>query len=497
MRTLLRCNLYLICLVLFALSLASHSAPREEVLFKKDAAAMRLIPAATYTIGSESEIADVDEKPAHPVKLDDFYIDKYEVTNAQYRTFLTTTGHREPKYWNDETLNQPEQPVVGVSWDDAAAYAEWAEKRLPTEAEWEVAARGSEERVFPWGNEFDLKVAATTIHANIIAADDGFEKTAVVGSFTAGESPFGVQDLAGNVFEWVADWYAEDYYDDSPLSNPQGPAEGNFKVLRGGSWRDGGEKARSAKRSSLPGSMRHDEIGFRCAISLADFLDRNADPWDVDKSGEVNIFDLVLVASNFGVADAEKGDVNSDGKVDIFDLVLVANHFGEASGAAAAPSIVSARTNLDDYQLHRIQSVIRQLEHEPNAETRHVLNLLRILVDQPITETRLLTNYPNPFNPETWIPFRLSTPHQVTIEIYTASGQLVRSLPLGVLPAGGYTTKERSAYWNGKNDWGTPVSSGLYFSTLRLGQVSADLQSAGLSGPSFTPDTVQPMILLK
>merc|ERR1712000_669561 len=100
-----------------------------------------------------------------------------------------------------------------------------------------------------------------------------------------------------------------------------GPAEGNFKVLRGGSWRDGGEKARSAKRSSLPASMRHGEIGFRCAISLADFLDRNADPWDVDKNGDVNIFDLVLVA----------------------------NHFGEASGAAAAPSIVSARTNLDDY----------------------------------------------------------------------------------------------------------------------------------------------------
>ena len=497
MRALFRCNLFLICLALFSLSLTVHTAPKEEVQFKKDDAAMRLIPAGTYTIGSEAEIADVDEKPAHPVELDDFYIDKYEVTNAQYRTFLAATDHREPRYWNDETLNQPEQPVVGVSWDDAVAYAEWAGKRLPTEAEWETAARGSEERVFPWGNEFDLKIAATTIHANVIATDDGFEKTAIVGSFTAGESPFGVQDLAGNVFEWVADWYAEGYYNDSPPSNPQGPAEGNFKVLRGGSWRDGGEKARSAKRSSLPASMRHDEIGFRCAISLADFLELNAAPWDVDKNGEINIFDLVLVASNFGVADAETGDVNSDGEVDIFDLVLVANHFGEGSGTTAAPSIVSARINLDDYQLHRIQSVIRQLEHQPNAETKHVLNLLRALVDQPITETRLLTNYPNPFNPETWIPFRLSRPQQVTIEIYTDSGQLVRSLPLGVLPAGLYTTRESAAYWDGKNDWGTPVSSGLYFSTLRLGPTSANLQSTGLSGQSFAPDTVQRMVLLK
>ena len=217
----------------------------------------------------------------------------------------------------------------------------------------------------------------------------------------------------------------------------------------------------------------------------------------MDKSGEINIFDLVLVANNFGVADAETGDVNSDGKVDIFDLVLVANHFGEGSGTTAAPSIVSARINLDDYQLHRIQSVIRQLEHQPNAETKHVLNLLRALVDQPITETRLLTNYPNPFNPETWIPFRLSRPQQVTIEIYTDSGQLVRSLPLGVLPAGLYTTRESAAYWDGKNDWGTPVSSGLYFSTLRLGPTSANLQSTGLSGQSFAPDTVQRMVLLK
>ena len=469
MRALFRCNLFLICLALFSLSLTVHTAPKEEVQFKKDDAAMRLIPAGTYTIGSEAEIADVDEKPAHPVELDDFYIDKYEVTNAQYRTFLAATDHREPRYWNDETLNQPEQPVVGVSWDDAVAYAEWAGKRLPTEAEWETAARGSEERVFPWGNEFDLKIAATTIHANVIATDDGFEKTAIVGSFTAGESPFGVQDLAGNVFEWVADWYAEGYYNDSPPSNPQGPAEGNFKVLRGGSWRDGGEKARSAKRSSLPASMRHDEIGFRCAISLADFLDLNAAPWDVDKSGEINIFDLVLVANNFGVADAETGDVNSDGKVDIFDLVLVANHFGEGSRTTAAPSIASARIRLDDYQLHRIQSVIRQLEHQPNAETKHVLNLLRALVDQPITETRLLTNYPNPFNPETWIPYQLKESAEVALSIYDLRGQLVRQIDLGHKEAGHYLEPSTAIYWDGKTELGETIASGTYFYRLQAG----------------------------
>ena len=131
MPTLLRCNLYLICLVLFGLSLASHSAPREEVLFKKDAAAMRLIPAATYTIGSESEIADVDETPAHPVKLADFYIDKYEVTQKQWEDVMVIkiNVHQTPHHGAD-------LPVDFIKWEEAVEYCYKLGKRLPTEAEW-------------------------------------------------------------------------------------------------------------------------------------------------------------------------------------------------------------------------------------------------------------------------------------------------------------------------------------------------------------------------
>ena len=222
----------------------------------EDGAEMVLVPAGEFLMGSE----DYDhEKPQHRVYLDGFHIDKYEVTNALYKRFMETTSRSSPLYWSDAKWNGSSQPVVGVSWQDADAYCTWAGKRLPTEAEWEKAARGTDGRKYPWGEQWD----STKAHA-----ENKLGKTTPVGSYAGGLSPYGAYDMAGNVWEWVADWYAADYYKQSPERNPVGPASGQYRVLRGGSWDDGPGYLRTALRlNGSPGS-RGDHIGFRCAKGL-------------------------------------------------------------------------------------------------------------------------------------------------------------------------------------------------------------------------------------
>jgi formylglycine-generating enzyme required for sulfatase activity len=190
--------------------------------------------------------------PQHSIHLDAFYIDTHEVTNQAYRAFVEATGHSAPTFWTGpRQLADPAQPVVGVSWYDAQAFCVWQGKRLPTEAEWEKAARGNDGRRYPWGMEWDT----TRLHtADAIAGQalDSFEawsrwqrtisagmdaaRPATVGSYPRGASPYGILDMAGNVWEWVADWYEPGYYSRTPARNPAGPATGTAKVLRGGGW---------------------------------------------------------------------------------------------------------------------------------------------------------------------------------------------------------------------------------------------------------------------
>jgi iron(II)-dependent oxidoreductase len=234
--------------------------PGEGNIIGKDGAEMILIPAGAFIMGSPEGEGDDDEHPQHTVFLDAFYIDKYEVTNFQYKQFMDATGHGAPDYWNNENYNQPNQPVVGVTWHDAIAYAKWAGKRLPTEAEWEKAARGTDGRIYPWGNEWDSS------KCNSGVGGDGYQYTAPVGSFPAGASPYGVMDMSGNVWEWCADWSDRNYYSRSPQQNPKGPDSGSERVLRGGSWfnTDRTDLRCAFRVWDNPGFRGHYR-GFRCA----------------------------------------------------------------------------------------------------------------------------------------------------------------------------------------------------------------------------------------
>jgi len=232
--------------------------PAGRELIGKDGAPMALVPSGEFTMGGDSL-----DNPRHPVYLDAFYMDKYEVTTSRYARFLQATGRQPPFKWSEVGLASPgDRPVIGVTWQDAAAYCRWADQRLPTEAEWEKAARGTDGREYPWGNE-----APTSRHANFNKCCEwkGYTVLAIVGSLEAGRSPYGIYDLAGNVSEWVADWYDKTSYKYELDRNPKGPRDGEEKVVRGGSWYDAGPLQRSALRSRSYPSIPSTDRGFRCA----------------------------------------------------------------------------------------------------------------------------------------------------------------------------------------------------------------------------------------
>jgi serine/threonine protein kinase len=214
---------------------------------------MVYVPAGEFIMGSDE--GESHEQPVHTVYLDAFYVDKYEVTNAQYRACVEAGACDTPKnttYYDNAGYAQ--HPVVYVTWDDADAYCRWAGKRLPTEAEWEKAARGTDGRTYPWGEGIDCE------HAQYSGCPGD---TLPVGSKLAGASPYGVLDMAGNVYEWVADWYGQYYYSQSPARNPSGPDSGIMKAIRGGAWCVTQWNARCTYRGRY--GYRDNHVGFRCA----------------------------------------------------------------------------------------------------------------------------------------------------------------------------------------------------------------------------------------
>ncbi|MFQ5482066.1 MAG: formylglycine-generating enzyme family protein [Nitrospinaceae bacterium] len=210
---------------------------------------------AARTFFSESLEYYKDETPARKMALDAFFIDKTEVTMGQYKRYSESTGNPPPKYGENGKFNAKDQPVVGVSWREAAGFCAWAGKRLPTEPEWEKAARGPDGRYYPWGQTPD------PVLANVRGKKDGFRYTAPAGSFPPGQSLFGVMDLAGNVWEWTADWYGP-----HPGNTMESDLFGEtFKVIKGGSWFSNLDLARASVRGKALPENRKNYIGFRCA----------------------------------------------------------------------------------------------------------------------------------------------------------------------------------------------------------------------------------------
>ena len=259
---------------------------------KIDGAEMALIPAGEFLMGtSEDEFAAwlkahpdnkrelfTNEMPQHKVQLDAYYMYKTEVTVAQYRKFCQATDREmppEPTWkWQDT------HPIVNVSWDDAQAYATWAGASLPTEAQWEKAARGGDRRVFPWGDAWPPPEGAGNFADETLKASgklpkwfltipgytDGYARISPVGAFAA--TPYKLHDLAGNVWEWCADWYGEEYYKDVPAINSTGPATGISRVMRGGCWLYNDPIGfRAAGRFTAVSSNRSGDLGFRCVVA--------------------------------------------------------------------------------------------------------------------------------------------------------------------------------------------------------------------------------------
>lgn len=244
-------------------------------------ASMRLIPEGEFTMGRNGGFKD--ERPVHTVYLESYYIDKYEVTNILYEACVNNgvctppqnigSGSSSSYYGNPEFSNYP---VIYVDWYQSKTYCEWRGARLPTEAEWEKAARGINEYYYPWGNDFQCKNGnfddISGLDGYIIPGGpncDGYEDTTSVGSFRNGRSPFGIYDMAGNVWEWVSDWYDEIYYSDSPYQNPQGPLSGNGHVIRGGAWDVANiENLLTTRRIGFDPLTNGNYLGFRCASSL-------------------------------------------------------------------------------------------------------------------------------------------------------------------------------------------------------------------------------------
>ena len=227
----------------------------------KDGAPAVLLAAGSFIMGDDRN------SPRREIYVDGFYMDKYEVTVSRYAKFLQATGNlRPPEEWDSVDLGSgAELPVVGVDWHDADSYCRWAGKRLPSEAEWEKAARGSDERQYPWGSD-----APTPEHATFgkpyerPVYKDGVTE---VGRHSRGTSPFGLHDLSGNVSEWVADWYSESF-PRAEARNPKGPEKGTAKVIRGGGWYDPPDRIVTTKRMYSSPDERDDSSGFRCASDI-------------------------------------------------------------------------------------------------------------------------------------------------------------------------------------------------------------------------------------
>ena len=267
-------------------TLGRRAAAEAREAAKRVPEGMVMVSAGEFWMGCNPEVdseCDADEKSGRKVYLDAYLIDKTEVTVEQYGRCLRAGKCKKPMigtYFNWGKSGSGRHPINGVDWNDAKSYCKWVDKRLPTEAEWEKAARGRDGRKYPWGNQkascsyavMDDRSTKGSVGSETDGCGTdgcGEDRTWAVCSKERGNSPYGLCDMAGNVWEWVDDWYGKDYYSGGPRRNPGGPGSGKYRVLRGGSWSDFTFSMRASDRYGVTPGTRSSVLGFRCARSAA------------------------------------------------------------------------------------------------------------------------------------------------------------------------------------------------------------------------------------
>tara|TARA_B110000196_G_scaffold160440_1_gene137917 strand:- start:1111 stop:1923 length:813 start_codon:yes stop_codon:yes gene_type:complete len=237
---------------------------RKGILPEANKRLMVHIPSGPYTMGGRDEDSPRNERPAHTVYLSGYFIGKTPVTNQDYREFVQCTGHRAPIHWQRGTFptGMGQHPVANVSWQDASDYATWRSARLPSESEWEKAAKGTDERPYPWGTRF---TEGERCNANNLIGT-----TTPVDKWPDGLSFYEVWDMAGNVYEWCQDYLDDEYYKESPSTNPKGPDGGQERVIRGGSYLETRAALRTTHRMGASEVSTRDNIGFRLAMDAED-----------------------------------------------------------------------------------------------------------------------------------------------------------------------------------------------------------------------------------
>ena len=237
---------------------------RKKILPEANKRLMVHIAAGPYTMGGRDEDSPRNERPSHTVYLSAYYIGKTPVTNQEYREFVQCTGHRAPIHWQRGTFpaGSGKHPVANVSWQDARDFADWRSARLPSESEWEKAARGTDERHYPWGTRFT--------EGERCNANNQIGATTPVDEYPDGRSFYEVWDMAGNVYEWCQDYFDDEYYKDSPTTNPKGPEGGQERVIRGGSYQETRAALRTTHRIGTSEVSTRDNIGFRLAMDAED-----------------------------------------------------------------------------------------------------------------------------------------------------------------------------------------------------------------------------------
>ena len=315
-----------------------------------DGMTMVYVPAGEFIMGSNN--GDPDERPIHEVYLDAFWMDEHEVTLGQFQEFITSTDYSAAPCGEGE-----DHPVACVDWYSAQAYCQWARKRLPTEAEWEKAARGTNGRIFPWGDSFDgtrLNFCDSNCSESwsSYSYNDGFKGTAPVGSYTSNE--YGLFDMAGNVFEWVADWYGEGYYNESPDKNPQGPTSGTTRVDKGGSFaRPSYNSHGSYRQWGYPDATSYTDTGFRCVVS-----DELTDPSLPSPTSEPKINGLTASWEFNNKDDSEGWGANVWDTNDL-GLITVKNGFLTTDSSGNNPMIYLRNLSINSDQIAKIEIRMR------------------------------------------------------------------------------------------------------------------------------------------